>query len=143
MRAFTMCTLDSLQSIFPVERLNAVGLHSASVAISEDGMISSHMFSSASNYNTDTVYQCCSISKAITALAVAKLIDKGCFAYHTPVAKHLPKTVVESLVEPSTAHLIEHVTVGMLLSHTSGLSQGGFPGYAGEPPPVEDVHTHC
>ncbi|KYG43165.1 hypothetical protein M433DRAFT_146132 [Acidomyces richmondensis BFW] len=99
------------------------------------------LFSSANNYNADTVYECCIISKAFTALVFAELIDNGCFDYHILITKHLPKTLVESLVQNSTGHLIGHVTVSMLLSHNFGASQGSFPGYAGELPPVKDVHS--
>lgn len=128
-----MSTLESLLNIVSAERLNADGVPSASIALLEDGKISAKVISSGKE-DTNTIYQACSISKAITALAVAKLVDDGHFTYDTPVAN-----IVNCVVEPATAHLMQHVTVRMLLSHTSGLSQGGFPGYTNALPSAEDV----
>jgi CubicO group peptidase (beta-lactamase class C family) len=77
----------------------------------------------------DTLYQACSISKAITGLAVAKLIDQGHLKYSTLITDHLPQEIVNLVVDSKTEHLFRHLTVSHLLSHTSGLSQHGFPGY--------------
>jgi CubicO group peptidase (beta-lactamase class C family) len=44
----------------------------------------------------DTLYQACSISKAITGLAVAKLIDQGHLKYSTLITDHLPQEIVNS-----------------------------------------------
>jgi len=101
--------------------LVADGVPSASIAILEDGKISAAVVTNG-HEDTDTVYQACSISKAITAFAVAKLVDEGQFTYDTRVAKHLPQSVVDCIVAPATVHLMQHVTVRMLVSHTSGLS---------------------
>ncbi|KAK5138433.1 hypothetical protein LTR08_000019 [Meristemomyces frigidus] len=133
-----MAVLEDLLEIVPVERLNADGVPSASIAILEHGKISAAVITS-SREDTETVYQACSISKAITALAVAKLVDDGHFTYDTRVAEHLPRSVIDCITETSTAHLIDHVTIKMLVSHTSGLSQHSFPGYAGDLPTAEDI----
>ncbi|KAF7197351.1 hypothetical protein HII31_01161 [Pseudocercospora fuligena] len=89
--------------------------------------------------NIETVYQACSISKAITALAVAKLIDLEHLSYATKVVDHVPEAYWKPMVDWRTEHLMQYVTVGMLVSHRSGLSQHGFPGYAGQPPDVKHV----
>ena len=134
-----MGVLQDLENlIVPAEKLELDGVPSASIAILEDGNISAHVITKG-NENIDSVYQACSISKAITALAVAKLVDQGRVSYDTKVVDHLSQSTIDCIVEPSNAHLMNEVTVGMLLSHTAGLSQGGFPGYTGELPVAKDV----
>jgi CubicO group peptidase (beta-lactamase class C family) len=134
-----MGVLQKLENlILSVEKLNTDGVPSASLAILEDGNISSHVITNGKE-DIETVYQACSISKPITALAVAKLVDEGRLSHETKVVNHLTKTVIDCLVDEKTAHLLQHVTVGMLLSHTSGLSQHGFPGYADDMPSPEAV----
>jgi CubicO group peptidase (beta-lactamase class C family) len=100
------------------------GIPTASIAMLDDGEISAHVITNGKE-NSETVYQACSISKAITALAVAKLVDQGLLSYETKVLNHLAQSTVDCLVDSKTSHLMKHITVGMLLSHISGLSQGG------------------
>lgn len=131
---------DLEQRVIPAARLNTDGVPSASIAILHDGKVSAHVITSGRE-DTDTVYQACSISKAITALAVSKLVDEGRISYDTKVVDHLDRAAIDCLVEPKTEPLMQEVTVGMLLSHTSGLSQHGFPGYAKDLPTVHDVFS--
>jgi CubicO group peptidase (beta-lactamase class C family) len=134
-----MNVLEHLEKhIIPAAKLNADGIPSASIAILDDGKISAHVISNGKE-NNETVYQACSISKAITAIGVAKLVDDGRISYDTKVADHLGQTTIDCLVDDKTSHFLSDVTVGMLLSHTSGLSQGGFPGYDGKTPSAEEV----
>lgn len=130
--------MERLKSIATIEQLHLHGVPSASIALLEEGKVSTHVITNGPE-NEETVYQACSISKAITALAVARMVDDGLFSYDTLVAKHVPESIISSMVKPATAHWMQKVTVRMLLSHTSGLSQGGFPGYAGEPATVDSV----
>ena len=134
-----MAVLQELASqILSVEQMNAEGVPTASLAILEDGKISSHVITNGKE-NEQTVYQACSISKAITAIGVAKLVDAGKLSYDTKVIDHLEQSTMDCLADQKTSHLLSHVTVGMLLSHTAGLSQHGFPGYVDQPPTAEDV----
>lgn len=128
--------------LIPREKLNDDGVPSMSMAILEDPAagIQNHIITSGDN-DTDTVYQACSISKAITALAVAKLIDQGELSYETKVTDYVPWDVLNAIVDTKTEHLLEYVTVGRLVSHTSGLSQHGFPGYVGEPPGYQEIFS--
>lgn len=123
-----MATLNKLKDIVSLDRLNRDGVPSASFAILEDGNISADVLTDGKE-STETVYQAASISKPITALAVAKLVDEGRLTYETRIVDHLPQEVIDSFIDPETAHLFQNVTVEMILSHTSGLSQGSFPGY--------------
>ncbi|WP_428527908.1 serine hydrolase [Pseudorhodoplanes sp.] len=67
----------------------------------------------------DTVFQIASLSKPVTATAVARQVQSGIVAWDTPVVKHLPWF---RLKEP---WLTAHVTIGDLLSHRSGLPDHG------------------
>lgn len=131
-------TLERLTKTVTADTLHFAGVPSASIAILEDGKISATAITNGTE-NAETLYQACSISKAITSLAVARLVDDGHFSYDTRVIQHIPQDVVAGMLGPSTAHLMDYVTVRMLLSHTSGLSQHGFPGYSGQTPHVTDV----
>lgn len=129
---------DLEKSILSTDKLNTEGVPTASIAILEDGEISARVITKG-NEDADTIYQSCSISKAITALGVARLVSEGYLDYDTKVIGWLPESTIECLVDEKTAQLMQYVTVGMLLSHTSGLSQGGFAGYAGDMPSPEAV----
>ncbi|RMY77239.1 hypothetical protein D0863_01459 [Hortaea werneckii] len=131
-------TLERLTKIVTADTLHLAGVPSASIAILEDGKLSATVITNGTE-NAETLYQACSISKAITSLAVARLVDDGHFSYDTRVIQQIPRDVLAGMLEPSTAHLMEYVTVRTLLSHTSGFSQHGFPGYSGETPHVADV----
>lgn len=113
------------------DRLNDDGVPSASIALLDDpsGPLQSHVITNGTE-NAETIYQACSISKAITALAVARLIDQGRLSYETKVVDHVDEAILEGILDPRTAHLMELVTVGLLVSHRSGLSQHGFAGYS-------------
>lgn len=132
-----MGVLKDIETFFlPVGNLADEGVPSVSIAWLDRpfGNIQSHTITQGRE-NTETIYQACSISKAITALAVAKLVDQGILSYETKVVDFIPQSIIQSI---GSEHLMEYVTVGRLLSHTSGLSQHGFPGYAGDSLPAYD-----
>ena len=129
---------DLTSQILSLEQLNADGVPTASLAILENGKISTHVITNGKE-DEETVYQACSISKAITAIGVAKLVAAGKLSYDTKAIDHLQQSSIDCLAEEKTSHLLSHVTVGMLLSHTAGLSQHGFPGYVDTPPTAEEV----
>lgn len=134
-----MSTLRHLEAyILSANKLKLDGIPTASIAVLENGKISAHVITQGSE-DTETLYQCCSISKPITGLAVAKLVDQGRISYDDKIVDYLSKSTIDCIVNDQTAHLIEAVTIKMLLTHTSGLSQGGFPGYVNEPPPAECI----
>jgi CubicO group peptidase (beta-lactamase class C family) len=120
--------IKNSSTIISPPSLVRAGVPTASVALLSKGRVSTHVITTGSE-DKETLYQACSISKAITALAVAKLVDQGHLTYATRIAEHLPQEVVNLIVDSNTKHLFQHLTVSHLLSHTSGLSQHGFPGY--------------
>ncbi len=63
----------------------------------------------------DTRFGMMSTTKAVTALALAMLVDEGKVAWDDPVIKHLPTFRLPN------AYLTEHVTVRDALRHTSGV----------------------
>lgn len=121
--------INNLSTIIPPVSLTKAGVPTASVAMLSRDKVSTHVITTTGSEDKDTLYQACSISKAITGLSVAKLIDQGHITYSTPIVEHLPKEIVDLVVDSKTKHLFRHLTVSHLLSHTSGLSQHGFPGY--------------
>ena len=133
-----MANLKDLEAIIPPTLLNATGVPSASIAILVDGKVSTHVITSGKE-DVDTIYQAASISKAICSLGVAKLIDEGHFTYDTLIVDHLAKKTIDLMVDDRTRHLFDAVTVGMLVSHISGLTQHGFPGYDGDAPSADTI----
>ena len=123
-------------------QLREAGVPSVSMAFLDDPLSPvQHHVMSRGDENSETVYQACSISKAITALAVAKLVDLGTLSYDSKVIEFVPSEIVDAIVDDNTRHLMQHVTIGMLLSHRSGLSQHGFPGYVGEPAKYQEIFS--
>lgn len=65
--------------------------------------------------DTRTMFGIMSTTKAMTALAVAMLVDEGKVAWNDPVTKHLPAFRL------SNAWVTQEVTVRDLLTHVAGL----------------------
>ena len=72
----------------------------------------------------DTLLQCGSISKAVTALAALRLVDAGTLDLDADVNGYLRSWRV-----PEIGGWTPVVTVRNLLTHTAGLTVWGFPGY--------------
>ncbi|MFN8078633.1 MAG: serine hydrolase domain-containing protein [Kineosporiaceae bacterium] len=69
----------------------------------------------------DTPFLIASLSKSFTALAVLQLSEAGRIDLDTPVRAYLPGFAV---ADPSASG---RITVRMLLNHTSGLADAGYP----------------
>lgn len=81
----------------------------------------------------DTLFQAASMSKAVAAAGALRLIDKGRLDLDGDVNARLKTWQVPA--SPYTA--TQKVTLRRLLSHSAGLTVGGFPGYAaGKPIPT-------
>ncbi|KAK4500458.1 hypothetical protein PRZ48_008647 [Zasmidium cellare] len=133
-----MSTLRRLEDeILSADKLQRDGTPSASIAILEDGAISTHIISNGSE-DAETIYQCGSISKAITAMGVARMVDLGHLSYDTKIVDVLPAHKPSAFLEPQSVHLLDLVTVRMLITHTSGLTQ---PYEQGHPRDVETLPT--
>ena len=80
-----------------------------------------------------TLYQMASVSKAVTAWGVMKLVEEGKLGLDEPVMRHLKRWQF-----PGSDARRDRVTVRHLLSHTAGLDEGlGFGGFL----PGERVQT--
>jgi len=126
----------------PAAVLADLGTPSTSIAILDHGTITTHCISTVGD-NPDTLFQACSISKPITALAAMRLIQQGKLTLDDKVVDLLPANVTELLETPQTKHLLLQVTIRHLLSHTSGFSVHGVPGYSPtsspSPPPLTKI----
>lgn len=88
---------DLMSKIVTAQRLNDDGVSSASIALLDSTGQPDATVITNGNENTETLYQACSISKAITALGVAKLIDDGKLSYDTKVIDYIPKAIISTL----------------------------------------------
>jgi CubicO group peptidase (beta-lactamase class C family) len=76
-----------------------------------------------------SLFQAASLSKPVTAMAVLRLADQGKLSLDAPV-----NTLLKSWKLPDAS---PKVTLERVLSHTAGLTGGGFPGYpVGAPLPT-------
>lgn len=125
----------------PAEVLTQVGASTASIAVLDRGVITSHCITSGKS-NTSTLFQACSVSKPTTAMALMKIIGEGHLSLSTKILSVLPDHIVKHLTRDSrTAPAVETITIQHLISHRGGISIHGFPGYADKTkvPSIEDV----
>jgi CubicO group peptidase (beta-lactamase class C family) len=78
----------------------------------------------------DTLFQAASISKPVSALAVLRLVESGKLNLDTDVNQYLKTWKVPENQFTAKAK----VTLRTLLTHTSGITVRGFPGYAANSP---------
>src|SRR5580700_4441752 len=77
---------------------------------------------------TDAIFRICSMSKAITSVAVMMLYEEGNFLLEDPVSKYIPefknpKVLVKPASGPSyTIPAKREITIRNLLTHTSGMT---------------------
>jgi CubicO group peptidase (beta-lactamase class C family) len=77
---------------------------------------------------TDAIFRICSMSKAVTSLAVMMLYEEGNFLLDDPVSKYIPefknpKVLVKPASGPTyTIPATREITIRNLLTHTSGLT---------------------
>ena len=76
----------------------------------------------------DAIFRICSMSKAITSLAVMMLYEEGYFLLDDPVSKYIPEfknpkvLVKPASGKPYTIPATKEITIRNLLTHTSGLT---------------------
>ncbi|MEU8825151.1 serine hydrolase [Streptomyces sp. NPDC048636] len=110
------------------ELLAEYGIPSAAIGIFHDGELTEFAVGvthveTREPATTDTVYQCGSMTKTWTALALMQLVDEGKVALDEPVRTYLPGFTV---ADPEVS---AKVTARHLLYHTSGIEEAyGDPG---------------
>jgi CubicO group peptidase (beta-lactamase class C family) len=79
----------------------------------------------------DAIFRICSMSKALTSLAVMMLYEEGHFLLDDPVSKYIPEfknpkvLVKPASGKPYTIPATKEITIRHLLTHTSGLTFTG------------------
>ncbi|MGI9060006.1 MAG: serine hydrolase [Ktedonobacteraceae bacterium] len=74
--------------------------------------------------DTETVFQACSISKAVTAIAVLRLVEEGRLDLDADINLFLKSWKV-----PANGSWRPKITIQQVLSHTAGISVPWFAGY--------------
>lgn len=102
----------------------------ASIARIEDGQLAElivlgNSSADGSALKSDAVFQTGSISKSVAAWAVMTLVRDQKIELDEPIAPYLSRWAI-----PLSEYSSEAVTLRRLLSHTAGLSVGGYPGFA-------------
>ena len=134
-----------------IETLTDIGTPVCSVAIMDAGKTTARVLGApcretiapakhTTPYDKDTLFQACSISKSICALALMKLCRDEILDLETPIRNYLSEEQLSWISTPRTKLLVAGITLRQLVSHTSGLSSHGFAGYQHEPiPTVEQI----
>jgi CubicO group peptidase (beta-lactamase class C family) len=117
------------------ELLAEYGIPSAAVGVLRDGAVTEFAVGvrnveTAEPATVDTVYQCGSMTKTWTALAVMRLVDEGRIDLDAPVRTHLPSFAVADPEASAT------VTPRQLLCHTNGIEEA-----YGDPGEGDDVYA--
>jgi CubicO group peptidase (beta-lactamase class C family) len=113
-----------------VERMALYGVPGASVAVVDGGRIAwakgyGYRQAGASDPVTlDTLFQACSVSKPVVAVAVMRLVQEGELELDRDVNEYLRSWKI-----PSNGSWQPRVTLRQLLSHTAGTTVHGVEGY--------------
>ena len=143
---------QSTQEASVLEILIGLGTPIASVAVLDCGNVAARVIGSpkreeassdtAETFDSNTLFQACSISKPTTALAVFKLCQEGKLGLDIPISQYLSPEQLSWISTPKTHALISQITLRLLLSHTAGLSTHGFPGYTtAQIPTIQQILT--
>lgn len=124
--------IDSSSKTYSIEeRMSLYKVPGVSVAVFKDGKILwSKGYGLADNtknleVNSATMFQAASISKAITAFALLKLVENR----HLDIDKDINEYLISWKVPENEFTKKEKVTIRRLLNHTAGISVSGFIGY--------------
>ncbi len=117
-------------SIIDPELIAAYGVPGVSLTIVDGGDIVHESAygvreaGSSDPVTTSTLFQACSISKPIVALAMLLLVERGVLDLDTDV-----NDLLTSWRVPPAGNWQPRLTLRQIASHTAGLTTGGFPGY--------------
>jgi CubicO group peptidase (beta-lactamase class C family) len=123
-----------------VQKLSNARVGSAALVLVQDGKVAAEHSFGVANAETQTsvksdqtLFQVASVSKAVTAWGVMKLVEEGKLGLDEPVMSYLKRWQFPE----SDAHR-DKVTIRHLLSHTAGLDDGlGYGGFL----PGEAIQT--
>jgi CubicO group peptidase (beta-lactamase class C family) len=109
------------------------------VLIARDGVvvhradIGRKSFEGTELIDRDTLFRIFSMTKPLTSVAVMQLVESAQLQLSDPVARFLPSWNNQRVIEPGGGLVpaARPMTVGHLLSHTSGLTYGNLLSYSG------------
>ena len=114
------------------EQMQALNVPGVSIAFIDGGRIAwTRVYGLADpatgrRVDVDTLFQAASISKPVAAMAALDMVEDGLLSLDVPVNDQLSGwKIPENDMTAQTPVTLRH-----LLSHTGGLTIGGFPGYA-------------
>src|SRR6478735_6983144 len=116
-------------------RMSVYGVPGVSLSVIDGGVIvcegayGVRENGSPDQVTTSTLFQACSISKPIVALAMLRLVERGVLDLDADV-----NDVLTSWRVPPSGNWQSRVTLRQIASHTAGLTTGGFPGYGRDDP---------
>lgn len=111
------------------ERMERYAVPGVSIAIVKDNKVifakgyGNSSQSSGKQVDINTLFQAASLSKAVTALGVAQLVDKENLSLEKPVNDYLKDWKLDGG---------DSVTISQLLSHSAGVNVPSFPGFEHE-----------
>lgn len=126
-----------------IERMNVLKVPGVSVAVINDYQVEWARgygvleMGKPETVNTNTLFQCASISKPVAAVAALRLVERGFLDLDEDVNEklvswHVPPTIYMS--KQGRESWQPRITIRQLVSHTAGLTVHGFPGYAYDEP---------
>lgn len=124
-------------------RMQALNVPGVSIAFVDDGRIAwTRVYGLADPatgraVSVDTLFQAASISKPVAAMAALDMVEDGLLSLDAPVNDRLSGwKIPDNALTAQTPVTLRH-----LLSHSGGLTVGGFPGYAAgaDLPTVEQI----
>ena len=121
--------IKRLDNIIPklLERLNIPGVSIAFINHSEISSIKTFGYADKERgipIKKDTWFQVASISKAVAAWGIMKLVEKGLIDLEAPIENYLSRWHL-----PPSEFNPDEVTIKRVLSHSAGLSLSGFQGH--------------
>ncbi len=132
-KTYTISSLDEFTALLQKEipkKLDAYNLPGVAVALAEKGSVAWERGFTNNNINkgititANTAFQAASISKPVAAWAVMKLVEEGKLDLDAPIDTYLRRWKL-----PPSKFDNGKVTIRKILSHTAGLSAGGYKGY--------------
>lgn len=117
-------TRDSIRQIF-LKTVDHAEVYSSGFLLHSDELNLHEGFTSGEGkgviVNSCTPYYTASITKTLTATAIAMLVDDGLLSFDDRMYKYLPRELVEGLHVYDGYEYSREITIDQLLSHQSGL----------------------
>ena len=136
-----LATPESEFQVYVSERMSANQVVGSAIVVIEDHQIKHPLYSGLlsadgdQSISSDTVFQVGSVSKPVAAWTAMSLVEIGDLDLDAPISTYLSRWQI-----PESEFDAHEVTLRRLLSHTAGLSLGGYPGFIrGEPLPSTEA----